>query len=110
MNTEIFINSGYRGSGRTTMMLREIKEYAIEHPDHRIMVYAHDYTFAKTLESWYRKLGMDTKNVYFKMMPEDMERVNERMFDKYFIDHHAEELYWNKIIGRATSTLERIFG
>ena len=108
MNTEIFVNSGYRGSGRTTMMLREIKDYAIKNPDNLIMVYAHDRTFATTLKSWYRKMEMDTKNVYFLPVPDDLSRT-DKSFDKYFIDHHAEELYWNKIIGRATNTLERIF-
>ncbi len=106
----IELYNGSRGSGRTTKMLSEVKQYALNHPDHRIMVFAHDSSFARTLESWYRKLGMDSKNIAFNAMPIDMSRVNERVWDKYFIDHHAEYIYFERLIARANYDFQRVFG
>jgi hypothetical protein len=108
MRVELF--NGYRGSGRTTIMLSQLVQYAIEHPDHKIMVFTHNSMFAKTLKSWYRQMGMDTNNIAFNVIPEDIGRVNERVFDKYFIDHCAEELYWQRLVSRTKYDFERVFG
>ena len=92
--------SGLRGTGRTTRSIKSLREWAIENPDKKAVMVAHDAAYARQLK---RDSFVDLDNVSVMGLGQSQSLRGMRL-GALEIEHHAQLM----ILAKLRATVERL--